>query len=61
MDGIQIASAIFLILMLAFLFPRAKHMFSNSPKAESGDWSAALIPLLAVIGFVILLITLVSQ
>lgn len=61
MDGMQIATAIFLVLMLAFLFPRAKHMFFNSPKAESGDWSAALIPLLGVVGFIILLIWLVSQ
>tara|TARA_R110002096_G_scaffold334831_3_gene528494 strand:- start:793 stop:978 length:186 start_codon:yes stop_codon:yes gene_type:complete len=61
MDGIQIASAIFLILMLVFLFPRAKQMFLNSPKAESGDWNAVLLPLLGVIGFVILLIWLVGQ
>ena len=61
MDGMQIASAIFLILILAFLFPRAKQMFFNSPKAESGDWSAALMPLIAVVGFVALLIWLVSQ
>jgi len=61
MDAIQIASAIFLVLMLVFLFPRAKHMFFNSPKAESGDWNAALLPLVGVIAFVILLIWLVSQ
>ena len=61
MDTMQIATAVFLVLMLVFLFPRAKHMFFNSPKAESGDWSAALIPLLAVVGFVMLLIWLVSQ
>jgi len=47
--------------MLAFLFPRAKQMFFNSPKAESGDWSAALVPLLGVVGFIILLVWLVSQ
>jgi len=61
MDGMQIASAIFLVLMLVFLFPRAKQMFFNSPKAESGDWGAVLLPLLGVIGFVILLISLVSK
>ncbi len=61
MDAMQIASAIFLILVLAFLFPRAKHMFLNSPKAESGDWSSALLPLIAVVGFVVILIWLVSQ
>lgn len=61
MDWLQITSAIFLIAMLAFLFPHAKDRFLNSPKAESGDWSAALIPLLGVIGFVLVLIWLVSQ
>ncbi len=61
MDGMQIASAVFLILILVFLFPRAKQMFFNSPKAESGGWSAVLLPLLGVVGFVMLLIWLVSQ
>ncbi len=61
MNGIQIASVVFLVLMLVFLFPRAKHMFFNSPKAESGDWNAVLLPLLGVIGFVALLVWLVSQ
>ena len=61
MSGIQIASAIFLVLMLVFLLPRAKHMFLNSPKAEAGDWNAAILPLLGVIGFIMLLIWLVSQ
>ncbi len=61
MDWMQISSAIFLILMLIFLLPRAKHMFNNSPKAESGDWQAAIIPILGVIGFVGLLAWLVSQ
>ncbi len=61
MDAMQIAMAVFLVLMLVFLFPRAKHMFFNSPKAESGDWSAALIPLIAVAAFIALLIWLVSQ
>lgn len=61
MDTYQIALGIFLVLMLVFLFPRAKHMFFNSPKAEKGDWSAALVPLLGVIGFVIILLWLVSQ
>ncbi len=61
MDWLQISSAIFLLLMLVFLFPRAKHVFFNSPKAEPGDWSAALFPLLGVVGFIVLLIWLVGQ
>jgi hypothetical protein len=36
-------------------------MLTNSPKAESGDWQAAIIPLLGVIGFIALLVMLVSM
>ena len=61
MDWIKISSAIFLILMLIFLLPRAKHMIKNSPKAESGDWQAALLPILAVVAFIALLVWMVSQ
>lgn len=59
MDGMKIASAIFLVLILAFLLPRAKSMLTNSPKAEAGDWQAAIIPLAAVVGFIALLMWLV--
>ena len=61
MDWIKISSAIFLILMLILLLPRAKHMIKNSPKAESGDWQAALLPMLAVVAFIALLVWMVSQ
>lgn len=45
-----------LLLMVIWLLPRARHMFSNSPKAQTGDWRAALLPIVAVILFVLLLI-----
>ena len=61
MDWIKVSSAIFLVLMLFFLLPRAKHMLTNSPKPEARDWQAALIALLGVVGFVALLAWLVSQ
>lgn len=61
MDWMKISSAIFLIILLILLLPRAKHMLTNSPKAESGDWQAAIIPLLGVIGFIALLVMLVSM
>ena len=55
----KIASAIFLVLILVFLLPIAKSMLTNSPKAEAGDWQAAIIPLAAVVGFIALLMWLV--
>jgi len=33
---------------------------THSPKAESGDWQAAIIPLIGVVGFIALLVMLVS-
>ena len=59
MDWMKIASAAFLVLMLVYLWPRARHMLKNSPKAQGNDLMAALIPLLLVLGFVFLLIKLV--
>jgi hypothetical protein len=61
MDWLKILSAIFLILMLVFLLPRAKDMLKNSPKAEKGDWNSALIPIVGVVGFIIVLIWLVQN
>jgi len=60
MDWMQIASALFLVMMAIFLFPRVKHAVSNSPKAEKGDWMSFILPIIAVIGFVILLIMMVQ-
>ena len=57
----KIGSVILLVLILIFLLPRAKHMLTNSPKAESGDWQAAMLPLAGVVGFIVLLVWLVSQ
>ena len=61
MDSIwlQLGLAVTMGMMLFFLYPKAKHWMQNGPKAKQGDWMAAVIPLLAVIGFVLLLIMLV--
>ena len=61
MDWLKISSAIFLILLLVFLLPSAKHMLKNSPKAEAGDWQALLLPLIGVVGFIVLLVWMVSK
>jgi len=55
----KIAWAAMLIMLLVYLFPRAKAWLENGPKAEKGDWSAALLPLAAVVGFVMLLVMMV--
>lgn len=56
MDWMQILAAAAGIMMLFFLWPAYKHWSANSPKAEAGDWQAALLPLAGVVGLVILLI-----
>ena len=61
MDWIKIGTAVFLILLLVYLFPSAKHMLTNSPKAEKGDWQAILLPLIGVVGFIVLLVWMVSD
>ena len=55
----KIAAAIAIGMMLVFMFPRAKHWLEHGPKAEKGDWQAAILPILAVVGFVILLVMMV--
>ncbi|VAX12987.1 hypothetical protein MNBD_GAMMA24-97 [hydrothermal vent metagenome] len=56
MDWMKIGSALLLGAMIIFLFPRAKMMLKHSPKAVTGDWQAVLLPLAAIIGFIILLV-----
>ncbi|MEJ2694113.1 MAG: hypothetical protein P8166_13995 [Candidatus Thiodiazotropha sp.] len=59
MDWLKIFSAILIVGWIIFIWPRAKYWLKNSPKAQKGDWQAAILPLAAVVGFVILLIMLV--
>lgn len=59
MDWIQIGSALFLGAMMVFIFPRMREAVKNSPKGSAQDWMGFIIPILAVIGFVILLIMMV--
>ncbi|MCP4767997.1 MAG: hypothetical protein GY875_17220 [Gammaproteobacteria bacterium] len=48
-----------LAAMLIMLFPRAKHMVENSPKGTMKDWMGFIVPMAAVILFIIVLISLV--
>ncbi|MES9816617.1 MAG: hypothetical protein ABW155_08195 [Candidatus Thiodiazotropha sp.] len=43
MDWTKIIWALLLGAMILFLWPRAKHMLKNSPKAQAGDWQGGLI------------------
>ena len=56
MEWMQILAAVAGVMMLFVLWPAYKHWSANSPKAEQGDWQAAILPLAAVVGLVILLI-----
>ena len=56
MDWMQILAAVAAVMMLFVLWPAYKHWSANSPKAETGDWQAAILPLAAVAGLVVLLI-----
>jgi len=59
MDWMQIVSALALVMFIVFLFPRARYMMENSPKGSSSDWMSFLIPVVAIILFIMLLIQLV--
>mgnify|MGYP003961490107 CR=1 FL=1 len=59
MDWMKIGSALLLITMIIVIFPSAKRMLTESPKAEKGDWMSVVLPILAVVGFIVLLTMLV--
>ena len=59
MDWVQIGSALFLVAMMAFIFPRMRHAAKNTPKGSGKDWMVFAMIILAVAAFVVLLIRLV--
>ena len=59
MDWMKIASALFMLAMIIYLFPRAKQAIQNSPKGSLQDWMGYVLPMAAVVLFIILLIALV--
>ena len=59
MDWMKIGSALLILAMIIFLFPRAKQMLRDSPEAYPGDWQGAILPITAGVGFVLLLIVMV--
>ena len=59
MDWMKIGSALLLVAMIVFIWPNAKAWMTNSPKGTTSDWMSAIIALLAVAGFVMLLVAMV--
>jgi len=59
MDWLKIGSALFLVAMIVFMWPRMKHAVANTRKGSMSDWMGFIVPLAAVIGFIILLINMV--
>ena len=55
----KIGSALLLVAMIVFIFPSAKAWMTNSPEGSGADWMTAIIALLAVAGFVMLLVAMV--
>ena len=59
MDWMQIGAALLLVMMIVFLWPRAKAMMEQSAQETDRDWKGAIVPLAAVLGFVVLLMAMV--
>lgn len=59
MDWTQIGSALFLLAMIVFIFPRMRNAVKHAPKGNMKDWMGFIIPLAAVIGFIVLLVKMV--
>tara|TARA_Y100000588_G_scaffold344455_1_gene390712 strand:+ start:497 stop:676 length:180 start_codon:yes stop_codon:yes gene_type:complete len=59
MDWMKILSAVFFIMMIVYLLPRVRQMVKDSPKGSNADWMGFVIPVGAVIGFVVLLMLMV--
>ncbi|MBI3561461.1 MAG: hypothetical protein HY080_07080 [Gammaproteobacteria bacterium] len=53
----KIVAAIFMGLMILFLWPRVKFAMQNSPKGERKDWQTFALLIAGVVLFVVLLIT----
>lgn len=61
MDWMKIAQAGLLIMFIIVLFPAARWWSKNSPKAQKGDWNAALLPLVGVVLFIAFLVYMVRN
>jgi len=55
----KVAWAAVLCVFIVRLWPVAKQWLEHGPKGSSDDWRGVLLPIAAVVGFVLLLIMLV--
>lgn len=55
MDWMKILSAVLIVTMVVFLWPRAAQMMRESRKGSQAEWMNVVVILLVVIGFVALL------
>lgn len=56
---LKVGTALLLIMVLWRVGPAAMHWMKNGPKGTSQDWMGLMVPLAAVVGFVLLLIMMV--
>ena len=59
MDWMKIGAAILLVMMIVMIWPRAKIMLEQSAQETERDWMGFVLPVAAVLGFVILLMAIV--
>lgn len=59
MDWTTIGSALFMVAMLIFLFPRMRHAMKNAPKGSNNEWIGFVAIIAVVALFVFLLIKMV--
>lgn len=61
MDWTNIIYALVLGAMIIFIWPNAKHMLKNSPKGSGDDWRGFLIPMAAIVLFVVFLVMMTRK
>ena len=59
MDWMTIGSVVLIAGMMVFIFPRMRHAVKTAPKGSMDDWMSFIIPMIAIVGFIILLINMV--
>lgn len=59
MDWLKIASAVVLVAMFFYILPSAKRMVKHSPRGNARDWMSFVLPIAAIVVFIVLLISLV--